>query len=507
MFDFLNQYKIIGNCTLEDFYSKPSSALYQFLLPLKKESFADNERIVFYNFSKINIDLLIHLQKTLTYLDIPEFFVLVVTNQKSTIEALSKIECKLVSYTEFPAADKIIPIFNNDDSMCAHAWVGIHLFPDGTAKPCCDSALTISKPDGIPYNIKQDTIDDILNSECMQEFRQAFRNKEKPISCNKCWQREDQGQESRRTITPYKIENIYGKINWEQEGELMYLGGHLGTLCNLKCRICSSNFSSSIANEYLSSISFTDKKDSPHYQNLKSSEWVFENTFWDYLKFNADKIKNYEFLGGEPFMLKQNLEFLKFLVDRGFSKDTIFYFTTNGTQYPNILDYSEYFKRLEITFSVDNVGERFELERCNAIWSNVEYNLNRMIAQREKTKNLSIDLCITVNIQNVLYLPEIFQWVRTVNVDSFYINYVLYPKYLSITNLTTQAQDLVIDRLTSTEFTVKEKSEVTAIIEVIKNSFGADGTEFIKEMKRFDQIRNQDFAKTHTDIAKAMGYE
>ena len=507
MFDFLKEYQVLDSCTLEGLYSKPSNALYEFLTPLKKESFADNEKIVFYNFSKINIDLLIHLQKTLTYLDIPEFFVLVVTNQKSTIEALSEIECKLVSYTEFPAADKIIPIFNNDDSMCAHAWVGIHLFPDGTAKPCCDSALTISKPDGIPYNIKQDTIDDILNSECMQEFRQAFRNKEKPISCNKCWQREDQGQESRRTITPYKIENIYGKINWEQEGELMYLGGHLGTLCNLKCRICSSNFSSSIANEYLSSISFNDKKDSQHYQNLKNSEWVFENTFWDYLKFNADKIKNYEFLGGEPFMLKQNLEFLKFLVDNNLSKDTIFYFSTNGTQYPNILDYSEHFKRLEIIFSIDNVGERFELERCNAIWSNVEYNLNRMIAQREKTKNLSIDLCITVNIQNVLYLPEILYWVRTVNVDSFYINYVTDPKYLSITSLTEQGKHLVIDRLSNAEFIGKEKSEIAAIIGVIKNSCGSDGTEFIKEMKRFDQIRNQDFAKTHTDIAKAMGYD
>ena len=483
MFDFLKEYQVSDSYTLEDLYSKPSNALYEFLAPLKKESFADNERIVFYNFSKINIDLLIHLQKTLIYLDIPEFFVLVVTNQKSTIEALSKIECKLVSYTEFPAAEKIIPIFNNNDSMCAHAWVGIHLFPDGTAKPCCDSILTISNPDGIPYNIKQDTIDDILNSECMQEFRQAFRNKEKPISCNSCWQREDQGQESRRTITPYKIENIYGKINWEQEGQLMYLGGHLGTLCNLKCRICSSNFSSSIANEHLLSIPFNDKKDSPHYQNLKNSEWVFENTFWDYLKFNADKIKNYEFLGGEPFMLKQNLEFLKFLVDNNLSKDTIFYFTTNGTQYPNILDYSEHFKRLEITFSIDNVGERFELERCNAIWSNVEYNLNRMITQREKTKNLSIDLCITVNIQNVLYLPDILHWVRTVNVDSFYINYVTHPNYLSITSLTEQGKQLVIDRLSTAEFIDKEKSEITAIIEVIKNSCGSDGTEFIKEMK------------------------
>jgi len=507
MFDFLNQYKIVGDCTLEDFYSKPSSALYQFLLPLKKDSFAENERIVFYNFAKINDEFLLHLQKTLNYLDIPEFFILVITNQKSTVERLPEINCKLVSHADSPTVDKIIPIFNNDNSMCAHAWIGAHLYPDGTAKPCCNSSLTISKPDGTPYNIKQDSISDIVNSKCMQDLRQEFRDNKKPKSCSACWQRESQGQESRRTIVPYKLENIYGQINWEQEGQLTYLGGHLGSLCNLKCRICSSTFSSSIANEYLSEVSFTDKKDSTHYRNLKNSEWVFDDKFWAELRINAKKIKNYEFLGGEPFMLKQNLEFLKFLVDSGFSKETIFYFSTNGTQYPNILDYSEHFKRLEIVFSIDNIGERFELERCNAKWYEVESNLQRMIAQREKTKNLSIDLCVTVNIQNVLYLPEIFQWIRTVDVDSFYINYVLYPEYLSITSLTTQAQDLVIDRLTSVELTAKEKIEIDAVVNIIKTSIGSDGKEFIQQMKRFDRVRNQNFAITHTDIAKAMGYE
>jgi len=507
MFDFLDQYNVLGSYTLENFYSKPSSALYHFLAPLKKEVFADNERIVFYNFTKINDDLLVHLQKTLVYLDIPEFFVIVVTNQTLIAEKLVGIDCRVVSHIESPEVDKIIPIFNTDNFMCAHAWIGAHLYPDGTAKPCCDSSLTISKPDGTPYNIKQDTISDMVNSECMQELRQEFRDNKKPKSCNKCWQRESQGQESRRTLVPYKLENIYGQINWEQGGQLMYLGGHLGTLCNLKCRICSSEFSSSIANEHLSGINFTNKKDSTHYQSLKNSEWVFDDKFWAELRANAKKIKNYEFLGGEPFMLKQNLEFLKFLVDSGFSKETIFYFSTNGTQYPNILDYSEHFKRLEITLSIDNIGERFELERCNAKWHEVESNLQRMIAQREKTKNLSIDLCITVNIQNVLYLPEIFYWVRTVNVDSFYINYVTDPKYLSITSLTEQGKHLVIDRLSTAELTGKEKLKITTIIEIIKNSCGTDGTEFIKEMKRFDKLRNQDFAKTHTDIAKAMGYE
>ena len=508
MFDCLNGFHILDSCALEELYSQPSSTLSKFLESIKKDSFDNNDRIIFYNFTKIDTNLLDHLYQTLIYVDIPEFFVLVISNQQDTMQYLNnKLNVILVDHPLSKATSKIVPIFNTSQSLCAHAWAGIHLRPNGTAAPCCDSLEVITKPNGIPYNIKLDTIDEFLNSKWMQDLRQSFRSGERSKNCVSCWQREDRGQDSRRTLTPYKLENIYGNINWEDGGQLMYLGGHLGTLCNLKCRICSSEYSSSIANEYLAEITFVNKKNSIHYQTLTDSKWVFEDQFWELVKNNANRIKNYEFLGGEPFMLNQNSEFLKFLVDNNLSIDTIFYFSTNGTQYPEILDYVDYFKRLELTISIDNIGKRFELERCNAEWATVEGNLTRMIIQREKFKNLKIDLCITVNIQNVLYLSEILSWVRSVNIDSYYFNYVNTPKYLAITNLTDNGKELVINTLTTGKFTTIEQFDIDATIDIIKNSQGSDGVEFVQQMQRFDRLRNQDFSKTHSDIAKAMGYQ
>ena len=130
-----------------------------------------------------------------------------------------------------------------------------------------------------------------------------------------------------------------------------------------------------------------------------------------------------------------------------------------------------------------------------------------MIIQREKFKNLKIDLCITVNIQNVLYLSEILSWVRSVNIDSYYFNYVNTPKYLAITNLTDNGKELVINTLTTGKFTTIEQFDIDATIDIIKNSQGSDGVEFVQQMQRFDRLRNQDFSKTHSDIAKAMGYQ
>lgn len=78
-----------------------SSKLYQRLAPLKEDVFNDNVRIVFYHSSSLNYsfndlpaDILIALQKMLVYVDIPNFFCLVVSNNN-----LSRDMILLLRYT------------------------------------------------------------------------------------------------------------------------------------------------------------------------------------------------------------------------------------------------------------------------------------------------------------------------------------------------------------------------------------------------------------------------
>jgi hypothetical protein len=72
--------------------------------------------------------------------------------------------------------------------------------------------------------------------------------------------------------------------------------------------------------------------------------------------------------------------------------------------------------------------------------------------------------------------------------------------------MTKQAQELVIDRLTSHEFNSKYRAEILRIAQFIKNGTGSDGKEFLRKMQITDQYRKQSFLDTHKEIAKGMGY-
>jgi hypothetical protein len=65
----------------------------------------------------------------------------------------------------------------------------------------------------------------------------------------------------------------------------------------------------------------------------------------------------------------------------------------------------------------------------------------------------------------------------------------------------------VINRLESHEFYPKYRAEILRIVQFIRNGDGSVGEEFVRKMKITDEYREQSFLDTHTEIAKAMGYE
>jgi hypothetical protein len=72
--------------------------------------------------------------------------------------------------------------------------------------------------------------------------------------------------------------------------------------------------------------------------------------------------------------------------------------------------------------------------------------------------------------------------------------------------MTTDANELVIDRLTKHEFDPKYRAEILRIVQFIKNGSGSSGKEFVDKMQTTDKYREQSFLDTHLEIAKAMGY-
>jgi MoaA/NifB/PqqE/SkfB family radical SAM enzyme len=250
-----------------------------------------------------------------------------------------------------------------------------------------------------------------------------------------------------------------------------------------------------------------NRKNHAAYKFLQEGAWPRDNDiFWDDLKELLPSVKYFEFTGGEPFLIEEHFKLLRYAVEQEYSNRIDIHYNTNGTVYPSAEEVALWnkFNRVEIAVSIDNVGDRFEYERYGAVWAEVEDNIAKFNLLR--SDRITTQVCMTINIQNVYYLPELCDWVNGQEFDYVYFNMLHDPNDMCINRMTPQAQELVIDRLTKYPFNTKHRVEIDKIIQFIQNGEGSDGTEFLRKMQQTDGYREQSFLTSHPEIARAMGY-
>jgi MoaA/NifB/PqqE/SkfB family radical SAM enzyme len=394
------------------------------------------------------------------------------------------------------------------EKICMLPWISIETSPIGTARPCCLAKDEITKSDGSKYTLRENTLEEIYHSDYMQDLRKNFLAGNKPVTCQRCWDEEAAGRTSKRINSRIRLKEYYNSVDFQNTNpnQLWFIDLKLGNICNLKCRICGSWSSSKWAKEEIDYIpELLDRKTHLAYTYLKDGAWPRESeVFWDNLKTLLPNIKYFEFTGGEPFLIEQHFELLRYAVEQGYSKNIEIHYNTNGTVFPEQADLWENFKHVEIAFSIDNVGARFEYERYGADWNEVQANIAKFTAMR--SNKISTQLCTTMNIQNVYYLPELCDWISTQIFDHVYFNMLHDPWHMCISYMTTAAKELVINRLTTYDFSPKHRAEVLRIVQFIKNGSESDGQEFLRKMQITDEYREQSFLDSHEEIAKAMGY-
>jgi MoaA/NifB/PqqE/SkfB family radical SAM enzyme len=394
-------------------------------------------------------------------------------------------------------------------------WVSIETSPIGTARPCCLAREEITNNDGIKFDLNKDNLETIYHSEYMQNLRRQFRAGEKPETCKLCWDEEAAGRTSKRIHSRIRLKELYSQVDWanDRPDQLWFLDLKLGNICNLKCRICGSWSSSKWAAEELDYMPKDfDKKQHIAYQWLKQGAWPRnkDTNFWDNLKTLLPNIRYLEFTGGEPWLIEEHFDLLKYAVEQGYSKNIDIHYNTNATQMPDEFDATiwQEFGRVDIAFSIDNVGARFEYERYGAKWELANKIIDYVHYSQAKMPNITTQLCFTINVQNVYYLDELLAWADTKPFGSVYFNMMHSPDHMSIQKMTPQAQELVLNKLKN--YFWKNKNylqEINNVIKFIEQGTGSDGLEFLEKMQRTDSYRKQNFKDTHFEIAIAMGYE
>ena len=392
--------------------------LYEDLLVLKKDKFESNERILIQH----TPGSLTLVNELLTFIDIPDYFVIF-----EEIDSTSALD------------------FTFSSTHCIYPWANLQIGSGGEMTPCCRFEGAVSNTNHKVLTINNSTIHEVYHSDYMNSLRKKFLAGEKPVECSACWRDEASGIPSMRQGAKYKFKDIYYKLNYMQDDfqNLQIFDLKLGNACNLRCQICSPFSSSAIAEDHhtnglMSTVEFSKLK--------KISKWAESEQFWDQMLPTVQNLKYLDLYGGEPLMNKLHFNFLKKLIDLDVAKNIKIDYNTNGTIFSEkFFDLWTHFKEIKLSFSIDDIADRFEAQRCGADWEKVCNNVKKYNDRR--SNRFITELYATVNTQNILWLPELIEWYETQKFDFINFNLLNSPIEFNISSMSTENKLLAINKL------------------------------------------------------------
>ena len=395
------------------------------------------------------------------------------------------------------------------DKFCVLPWVSLEASPIGTVRPCCLADDEIVDDAGQKFKLGTANFLDIQNSNHMRNLRAQFLAGEKPQTCRKCWNEERAGRSSKRMHTLDRLKHMLPDQEWTQDAKpLMFLDLKLGNICNLKCRICGPWSSSQFATEELNFMPREEQKSSHAYQMLRAGAWPRENDqFWSQIDTVLLDIRYIEFTGGEPFMIAEHFAMLQGIVDRGIAHQVEIHYNTNGTQWPKRgPDIWRHFKTVEIAFSIDDIGERFEYQRTNADWAVVLDTITSFQYLRDQMPNIQLQCCSTVNVFNVRYIDQLAWWISLQKFDFVYWNIMHDAWYFSIATLPDTAKTAITHHLKFNAAPAQYQHDINSVVDFMNGGASTDG--FMTRMKiaDLDRKRNQDFAAICPEMAQLIEY-
>ena len=247
-------------------------------------------------------------------------------------------------------------------SLCSLPWIGVYVNPDGTVKNCAISDLDLG-------NLHNQPVEKILTGPNNVMVKQDMLDGRRHPRCNACYSVEDtntdqarhSGVSNRSWYKKYGIKNVNLDLYDRAENfNLRVLDLRWRNTCNFSCVYCGPDLSSQWASE-LKDKSFTIDEDVLG----KNKKYIFEN---------LHNITHVYLAGGEPLLIKENLELLNILKDQ--NPNVEIRINTNLSVVDNqIFKKLITFKNVKWTVSVDAIGAEFEYIRYPGNWDTFHRNL------------------------------------------------------------------------------------------------------------------------------------
>lgn len=330
----------------------------------------------------------------------------------------------------------------NKDTFCGAPFYSMYIGPEGQFGPCC--LYETMDPIGIVKN-KQDIID-IYNSEKMVNLRKDLHDGVKVKNCFNCWRYQDAGQHSYRLffndyftddgITSGSINNDF-KIN---DIKIRHFDIRFSNKCNLKCRTCNSNFSSSwFIDEEALNINPNRQK----IKKIEDSESVLEFVFSQ-----LENVESIYFAGGEPLMMDEHYQILERIIEIGRADKIKIVYSTNFSKLTygkyNVIELWKHFTEVSVQASLDGIRERGEYIRKNIKWNEVEQNAIKL-KQECPHVHFTLDICVSLmNAYDVMTLHKEWSIMSFIRIERINFNILDKPEHFRISNLPQHHKDKLI---------------------------------------------------------------
>jgi MoaA/NifB/PqqE/SkfB family radical SAM enzyme len=318
----------------------------------------------------------------------------------------------------------------------------------GSFRFCCATNDNINDSKNNRYNINNTSMEHVWNSEHVRNTRLKMIAGEQIPECIKCVEQESRGYKSMRSLANKKI----NYDNTDKNGTVLTMPNtmelHYGNVCNLKCRMCSQNYSNQIGKELLE-IGNSDPeflqwviKQSGNVNNWTNNlsveyKW-FENEknkkkLNDFINKNISQLT---VIGGEPTIIPEFYELFEHCDKNRTLGKKQFTIVTNLT---NINDkmtrWLPKLKHWTLWASLDGIGARTEYIRYPSNFEKIKENLNFYKSILRQHKNGKIVFSPAIQLLNIDQLDEMLEWFIDFSEGEFGTNFdiswmaqVWYPK-------------------------------------------------------------------------------
>lgn len=240
------------------------------------------------------------------------------------------------------------------------------------------------------------SVSELLASPEFQQLDHDNQNDTRNAYCQKCWDKESLGAESKRQ-TDNRAAEIYLKLR----PNFLKIDAAIGDKCNAACVTCNPQASSGWQKELWQTI-----------LPVRTNQEL-----WQHIYDNRRNLIQLDFGGGEPWLndLPRQLELYQILVQEDLAKHIKIRYNTNGSLYPKqLINFFDKFREVEITLSLDDCGNRFEYNRWPLQWNAIHQNLNQFVDLEQKHAKIKLTVNYTVSVFTFLYFESFVKYSSNV---------------------------------------------------------------------------------------------